>query len=605
MITKEKESQIISNVDNSAHIVSIDEKQVSIAMRYLRDNIYSDKILAVVRENICNAIDSHRELEERIGKPTSKPIRIKFFRENISNTEYLSIKDFGVGLSEQDIYHVFGGYFKSTKNKDNKANGGFGIGAKSTWCLVDQFTIKSRWNGKLFCFSAYLDGDNGKILKLSEEDTEEPNGIEILIPLINVNAYDISSKISTFLTGVQYKNIAFTDFYSEGKVKWEKRIDEIDLGDGYKIFRTDNTSSFYCNTKIKMGDVNYDIHSNWIKEWSYLKNCIIEAPIGSFSLSISREKLEDTEENKQSFHSVLEKINDAKTRIISGGKQFYLRDCCSLKEVYYSPMKICSWEFNLHHLCRLNNAVRPVKKTIVFRIPKNQQTNAWENKAYEYVKNSGDPDIQYYCFAGNESNDSYFTQNNIIDIFEVVEFKSLKKRNKGGKARRGMGSNYRFGHMHTGSIQSFLDNYGNKKVDSLSDLTLANCYYNVIGKFEDDISHALSCSKVAYEVLVEEHGYFNANDENVQKRIDELVKTKNAVQQKENLIYSLQLNNLVVKKSRLRNARLELLERMNDIYQKKVSKPNNCLANKILASRYLSLTREEIRVILTSADLNK
>lgn len=154
----------ISTAD-SAHIMTI-----------LRDTLYSDKVLAVLREYSANAWDSHR----MAGKP-DVPIKV-VLPTHMSPT--LVIEDFGVGLSHDDVFQVYTQYGASTKRNSNTAVGQLGIGSKSGFAYSDQFTIVSRHGGKQRTYVAVLDEtEKGTINLLLEEDCGPETGVSIQIPI--------------------------------------------------------------------------------------------------------------------------------------------------------------------------------------------------------------------------------------------------------------------------------------------------------------------------------------------------------------------------------------------------------------------------------------
>ena len=65
----------------------------------LRNQLYSDKVLAVVREYSCNAVDAH----VAAGKPDT-PIKVTL--PNRLNPNLL-IRDYGDALSDEDIKNIY------------------------------------------------------------------------------------------------------------------------------------------------------------------------------------------------------------------------------------------------------------------------------------------------------------------------------------------------------------------------------------------------------------------------------------------------------------------------------------------------------------------
>jgi len=154
------------SLGDQAHILSI-----------LRDKLYSNKPLAVLREYSANAWDAHRE----VGKH-DVPIRIVLPTELDST---LIIRDFGPGLSEADVYSVFVRYGASTKRDTNSQVGAFGIGGKSAFAYNDQFTVTSWHGGMKRVFSAVLDETNMGTMSKMWEGPCDPSetGIQIKVPV--------------------------------------------------------------------------------------------------------------------------------------------------------------------------------------------------------------------------------------------------------------------------------------------------------------------------------------------------------------------------------------------------------------------------------------
>lgn len=154
------------STDDSAHIMTI-----------LRDTLYTDRILAVLREYASNAWDAHREA----GKP-DLPIEVKLptFDEPV-----LAIRDWGPGLSPDDIVNVYTKYGASTKRSNNDVTGLLGIGSKAAFAYATSFTITSWHGGKKRVYTAALDPSNcGVVDRLHESACDSTEtGVEIRIPV--------------------------------------------------------------------------------------------------------------------------------------------------------------------------------------------------------------------------------------------------------------------------------------------------------------------------------------------------------------------------------------------------------------------------------------
>lgn len=168
------------STDDSAHVMHI-----------LRDTLYSDKVLAVIREYSSNAWDSHRQA----GKP-DLPIKVVV---PTAKDPTLTIQDFGVGLSHEDVFNVYTQYGKSTKRKDNNSVGMLGIGSKSAFAYSDTFTITACHGGKRRVYVAVLDeSEEGYINHLSEEDCGKETGVSIQIPVKPQDIAEFTDKARRF-----------------------------------------------------------------------------------------------------------------------------------------------------------------------------------------------------------------------------------------------------------------------------------------------------------------------------------------------------------------------------------------------------------------------
>lgn len=146
------------------------------AFRTLFDTLYQDKIGSIVREVSCNAYDAH----VFAGK-SDVPFEIHL--PSIMEP-FFSVKDYGIGMDEDTIGEVFTIMFASTKDNSNIGVGGFGLGSKTPFAYTDNFTVISTKDGIRSSYTMYIaqDGTPGYV-KLSDDNTTESNGVEIIIPV--------------------------------------------------------------------------------------------------------------------------------------------------------------------------------------------------------------------------------------------------------------------------------------------------------------------------------------------------------------------------------------------------------------------------------------
>lgn len=142
------------------------------AYKILSDGLYSDKQSAVLREIGCNANDAHIAA----GRP-DLPIEVKL-PTTLSPDMY--IKDFGPGLSDEEVRGLYTTYFSSTKQDSNDFTGAFGLGSKSPFSYTDSFTVVSVKEGVERTYTATIDDEGVPMMALMNEkpaSAEWPHGV--------------------------------------------------------------------------------------------------------------------------------------------------------------------------------------------------------------------------------------------------------------------------------------------------------------------------------------------------------------------------------------------------------------------------------------------
>lgn len=142
------------------------------AFSILSSGLYANKIRAIVRELSCNAVDSHVAAG---NKDTP-------FDVHLPNTlePWFSVRDYGVGLSHEQVTQIYTTYFESTKTASNEFIGALGLGSKSPFSYTDNFTVTAVQNGSRGIYSAFInEAGVPSIAVMMTEDTDEPNGVEV------------------------------------------------------------------------------------------------------------------------------------------------------------------------------------------------------------------------------------------------------------------------------------------------------------------------------------------------------------------------------------------------------------------------------------------
>jgi hypothetical protein len=260
-------------------------------------NMYSDLELAVIREYSTNARDSHIEA----GCP-DRPIEV--MTGTPLQPYLLSIKDYGVGLSKDDIVKVYSQYGASTKRDSNDVNGMLGIGSKAGLTYAAQFTVVAVKDHKrtVINVSRAQDGSNAMTI-VQHTDTTEPNGVEVQIPLKSGN--QIAAKANKFFA-----------FWPEGSVLINGAAPKRDFSDALKL--TDDLMIVKSNSRygalestVVMGYVPYpagDKLGHYSLGIPHGYAVIARVPIGAVDFAPSREALMFTSITDRTLDAVAKEV---------------------------------------------------------------------------------------------------------------------------------------------------------------------------------------------------------------------------------------------------------------------------------------------------------
>ena len=165
------------------------------AFNILSSGLYANKIRAIIRELSCNAVDSHVSA----GKQDTP------FDVHLPNQlePWFAIRDYGTGLTHEQVTSIYTTYFESTKTDSNDFIGALGLGSKSPFSYTDNFTVTAIKDGKKGIYSAFIN-DQGvpSIAQMMTEDTTDPAGVEVKFSVND--RYDFSKFIDEARTVYTY-----------------------------------------------------------------------------------------------------------------------------------------------------------------------------------------------------------------------------------------------------------------------------------------------------------------------------------------------------------------------------------------------------------------
>ena len=300
IITQENNKQVVQSHDFEQVNCTIDAEDMRYVASLLRNN-YSNPALAVVREISANAIDANMEAN------ASRPIEIKLPTKLNPTFE---VRDFGGGLSQEEVFGLYSKYGKSTKRESNNYIGAFGIGKFAPLSYGESFTCVSYRDGWKVSYSIFVnEDDDTKIVKLHDEPSDEPSGLSIQVAISEGDEDNFKEVVQNFFKFFSEKDMpkflgVEDDFIQAPKIALQGE------DDGWFFTEEENRHRYYYdnyNSKVIMGRVSYPLDSSSMNLDNLIKddkkrsiasnmlgssNFCLRMPLGSVKLHHSRESLE-------------------------------------------------------------------------------------------------------------------------------------------------------------------------------------------------------------------------------------------------------------------------------------------------------------------------
>lgn len=276
--------------------MSFDEESLVHLMGIMTEQ-YADPEMAIAREYISNAYDSH------IAAGQTKPIQV--WLPTALKPDFI-VKDYGTGMSLEEVEDIYGKYGRSTKRESNDFIGMLGIGCKSGLAYADQFTIRAVKDGKATLALITRDEDGGSSIDVrSHEATEDPDGFEFSIHIRNISR--IEQRVKNFLWFwkpgiVEVDGKAHVSIYDSDDVIWleDSVLVPNNVASGNLCFQNKNTI-------IVQGGVPYPVHLSH----EFNQHRVVHfADIGSVDPAPPRESLKENERTKKYIEGYKAYIND-------------------------------------------------------------------------------------------------------------------------------------------------------------------------------------------------------------------------------------------------------------------------------------------------------
>lgn len=285
---KTRVESTLAGLETNKFSIQITDK----SFRILLDGLYTDKHQSIIRELWTNALDSHKAAgREDVPFDCKLP-------NSLDPTFY--VRDYGTGLSHEDIMHLYSTVFASTKTETNEQIGCLGLGSKSPFSYTDSFTVISYDGNEKRTYIAALDEDGiPAITHFNTESSNEHCGLQVMFSSSSGDHSYFSKAACRVSIGFSVKpNITGTEIGDMPKPAFESETLEI-----Y------SRSEYITSHMIKMGPVLYPIPESETRPltnmlgWS--SYAVITVPVGSVEFAANREALQLTDDTRKVIGNVI------------------------------------------------------------------------------------------------------------------------------------------------------------------------------------------------------------------------------------------------------------------------------------------------------------
>jgi hypothetical protein len=315
-------------------------KTNALSFSILSSGLYTDPIMAIVRELSCNAYDAHVAAN---NEKTPFEIHLP------NNLEpWFSIKDYGVGLSDEDIrgdlipvmvedsdgkmiqattkdgkpeFTRTGGlyttYFDSTKTNSNDFIGALGLGSKSPFSYSDAFEVISCHGGMKRTYAIFLNEEGiPTVALMGEIATDEHSGLEVKITIKSEDFHSFKERTTTALKyfPVKPKVTGALHFKFEELPKFTIETKE---------WMLTPLSGWHSGTFTAVqGNVAYRVDTNQLNEYlnystlEFLRcsNIVAFFNIGELEVSANREEIRYDKHSLETLVARMKKIHNEFSR---------------------------------------------------------------------------------------------------------------------------------------------------------------------------------------------------------------------------------------------------------------------------------------------------
>lgn len=261
-----------------------------IAFQLLSKDLYKNPRRAIVRELSSNALDSHI-----LAGTQDKPFDVHLPTIDKPN---FSIRDYGTGLSEQEVAEIYTNFFASTKRDSNEFTGCLGLGSKTPFAYSESFTINTWYAGKKATYAMTMSSGYPSYVKMGEVDSTEPSGLEVVIPIAVGNVANDHAYFAELAAEIYALYKVRPNINKDLSAMWAVTADSI-TANRVEVIRNvvvNNKRVFTHHYYVVMGSTVYPISSDTYPAISSIpkpdQGCVlIHANVGDVEFTPSREDL--------------------------------------------------------------------------------------------------------------------------------------------------------------------------------------------------------------------------------------------------------------------------------------------------------------------------
>lgn len=329
MIISENESNV--TMSGQMEIVEFEIKTDDAKMFHILSNLYSDPLGAVVREISTNCCDGHK-----IKGNVEVPFDI-ILPGYLDMGNFISFRDYGPGMTHQNIKDIYTKFGQSTKVNSNDQTGCLGLGSKSPLAITSSFNVTSICDGIKTVYAISKD-NYGKpnLAVFGTSPSTEENGLLVTVPLTGQYVDKVIDSIKDELKYFKVKPRIMKGSEEDTSFKWADQFESFFelIPDEFYITKRETRThstiiqgeigySFSSETLMKMITKDETIEDNSIndkmqvsiKTYNLLKNFYdkfslkLFSAMGTISFAPNREELiYDTVTSKNLIRSTIKAI---------------------------------------------------------------------------------------------------------------------------------------------------------------------------------------------------------------------------------------------------------------------------------------------------------